>query len=380
MVSGWWPRPRRRWLSFASGRSATRRSLRQQDSGSGGWLAARRQRHAGKQQFGDACGVRVANAGLTLLLEALGDGCMPIPLTVEHAAGQPGCSWDTIDPKPFLITGSLMPAQSTAVTIRTLDGLHLAGTLTGSVSSPEWAVVLVHGGGVTREEGGFFTRLADGLAMAGIASLRFDLRGHGESQGRQEDNTLTMHLNDIGVALGALRRATDATRMSLLGTSFGGGLAAYYAAKRPAELTRLVLLNPQLNYKNRYIDQKSYWSDDRLNDDAARQLSEAGYVSHSPTVKHGRAMLNEVFWIRPLDVVSEITTPTLIVHGTEDTFVPVEGSRQAALRLRAEHRLVEIDGSEHGFAVHNDPQYLNPQSQAWQAFVIRTVVDWITAT
>ena len=32
---------------------------------------------------------------------------------------------------------------------------------------------------------------------------------------------------------------------------------------------------------------------------------------------------------------------------------------------------MEIDGAQHGFAVHDDPQYLNPQSQEWQAFVIR---------
>lgn len=272
-----------------------------------------------------------------------------------------------------------MPVEGTAVTVRTLDGLDLAGTLAAPDLPTDRAVVLVHGGGVTREEGGFFTRLAAGLGEAGVASLRYDLRGHGESDGRQEDNTLTIHLNDVRVALAHLRQATGARQISLLGTSFGGGLAAYYAAKRPGELTRLVLLNPQLNYKDRYIDQKPYWSHDHLDDEAAQRLARDGYISHSATVRHGRAMLNEVFWIQPWQVIEEITVPTLIVHGTEDTFVSIEGSRQAAPRFRVEHRLVEIDGAEHGFAVHNDPQYLDPQSQEWQAFVIRTVVEWITA-
>jgi uncharacterized protein len=58
--------------------------------------------------------------------------------------------------------------------------------------------------------------------------------------------------------------------------------------------------------------------------------------------------------------------------------VPVETSRDAVPLLHAAHRLVEIKGSQHGFAVHDDPQYLNPQSQEWQAFVIRTVAGWIT--
>ena len=59
--------------------------------------------------------------------------------------------------------------------------------------------------------------------------------------------------------------------------------------------------------------------------------------------------------------------------------MPVEASREAMQRFTAEHELVEIEGAQHGFAVHDDPQYLNPQSQEWQAFVIRTVAEWITA-
>jgi predicted alpha/beta-hydrolase family hydrolase len=149
-------------------------------------------------------------------------------------------------------------STESVVKFRTLDGLHLAGTLASPDRPGDRAVVLVHGGGVTREEGGFFTRLAAGLGAAGVASLRFDLRGHGDSEDPQEDLTL--------------------------------------------------------------------------------------------------------------------------LHGTKDTFVPVEDSRAAAPLLAAEHRLMEIEGSQHGFAVHDDPQYLNPQSQEWQALVIETVAEWITAS
>lgn len=272
-----------------------------------------------------------------------------------------------------------MASISTDVGFRTLDGLRLIGTLVTPDSPPGHAVVMVHGGGVTREEGGFFTRLAAGLGDAGVASLRFDQRGHGGSDGRQEDRTLAAHLNDIRVAIEWVRAETGAVRVSLLGASFGGGLVAYYAAKRSNELARLVLLNPQLSYKDRYIDQKPHWQNDRLDDEATARLREQGYLDHSPTVKHGRAFLNEVFWIRPDEVVDEIAVPTLIVHGTRDTFVSIESSRRAAQELQVEHRLVEIEGAQHGFAVHDDPSYADPQSQAWQAFVIETVADWLAA-
>ncbi len=268
---------------------------------------------------------------------------------------------------------------SKPVTFHTLDGLRLAATLVTPDEQPEHAVVLVHGGGVTREEGGFFTRLSGGLAESGVASLRFDLRGHGESEGCQEELTLATILNDIRVALAHIQEATGARRLSLLGASFAGGVCAYYAARRPGQLDRLVLLNPQLDYKQRTIDSRPYWVDDHLNEEMARQLEQQGFIQFTPTLRHGRPILNEVFWFDVLAVLPEPTTPTLVIHGTKDTFVPVEASRSVMDRLRAEHKLVEIEGAQHGFAVHDDPKYLNPQSQEWQAFVIRTVTDWITA-
>ncbi|GAA2985887.1 alpha/beta hydrolase [Actinokineospora diospyrosa] len=271
----------------------------------------------------------------------------------------------------------------TELHLRTLDGLALAATMVtppATLSPAPSALVMVHGGGVTREEGGFFARLANGLAEAGVISLRYDLRGHGESEGQPQESSLAAHLNDIQVALRYVREDVGASRVSLLGASFGGGLAAYYAAQRPAEVARLVLLNPQLNYKRRYIDQKPHWSDDSLSTEAAQRLAAQGYLDHSPTVQHSRAFLNEVFWLQPNTVLGQIAAPTLIVHGTEDTFVPVAASREAVRQLRVEHRLVEIEGAEHGFAVHRDPEYANPQSQAWQASVIGTVRQWLTGS
>ena len=94
-----------------------------------------------------------------------------------------------------------MPSSARQTSFRALDGLRLRGTLVLPADVFGSATVLVHGGGVTRDEGGFFTRLADGLAGAGLPSLRFDFRGHGESDGRQEDLTIAGVVNDIRAAV-----------------------------------------------------------------------------------------------------------------------------------------------------------------------------------
>jgi pimeloyl-ACP methyl ester carboxylesterase len=271
-----------------------------------------------------------------------------------------------------------MPERN--LTIRTRDGLHLVGTLVEpDAKNSKRAVVLVHGGGVTREEGGFFARLAAGLAGSGVASLRFDLRGHGQSQGRQEDLTLSSILTDITATLEVLTDETDAERVSLLGASFSGGICGYYAAEHPGALASLVMLNPLLNYKKRFIDDKPYWHNEKLDEAAGQELLTQGFLAHSPTFKLGRPLLNEVFYLRPDRMLSRLTTPTLIIHGSKDTFIPIESSRQASAQIAGEVKLIEIEGAQHGIAVPEDPTYADPQTKKWQAFAIESVANWIVS-
>ncbi len=235
-----------------------------------------------------------------------------------------------------------MSAQTNGMTVRTADGLHLSGTLV-LPDGARRAAVLVHGGGVTREEGGFFARLATGLADAGVASLRCDMRGHGESEGRQEDLTIAGILADIRATIALARSHVGTDRVALLGASFSGGICGYYAARHPTELANLVMLNPLLNYRKRLIDDKPYWHDGHISEDAGRELLDQGYLVHSPTFKLGRPLLCELFHLQPHKVLGDIAAPTLIVHGTKDTFIPVESSRWAAQQLTVEHQLMELE-------------------------------------
>ena len=118
----------------------------------------------------------------------------------------------------------------------------------------------------------------------------------------------------------------------------------------------------------------------QLQPEQAAELTEHGFLQYSPTLRHGRAFLNEVFWLQPHTVLGEIQAPTLIVHGTADTLVPIDTSLAAMPNLNTASSLLKIEGAQHGFAVDGDPTYLNPQSQQWQAQVIQAVAEWTTRT
>jgi pimeloyl-ACP methyl ester carboxylesterase len=184
--------------------------------------------------------------------------------------------------------------------------------------------------------------------------------------------------NDIGAAVDQVCHLTNAESVGLIGTSFCGGIAAFFAARYPDRVRSLVLLNPLLNYKKRFVEDKPHWNNEQIDEEAGRQLAAQGFLPHSLTFKLGRPLLNEVFYVQRHLALPEIAAPTLFVHGTGDTFIPVASSREAVGRLRSESGLVEIEGAQHGFAVHDDPGYLDPQTQAWQAYVIDTVAEWVT--
>lgn len=261
--------------------------------------------------------------------------------------------------------------------LRSLDGTALAADIVIPPGASR-GVVLVHGGGVDRHEGGFFDRLADGLALAGLASLRLDLRGHGDSGGRQEDLTLAGVGNDVRAAVEELATRMSAKRVSVLGASFSGGVCASLAARHRDLVDRLVMINPLLDYKKRFIDDKDYWSDDHIDNDVADQLATDRFVAHSPSFRLGTALLNEVFWWDTRNDLPRIAAPTLIVHGTKDTFIPIDSSRSAMQTLTCTSELIELDGAQHGLAVHDDPRYADPQTQQWQSEVISLISRWLT--
>ncbi|MGX2998840.1 alpha/beta hydrolase [Streptomyces sp. JNUCC 64] len=241
------------------------------------------------------------------------------------------------------------PASSGAgarTRVRTPDGLWLAATLTTAESgggTPR-AALLLHAEGATREQGGLYTAVAGALARGGVTVLRPDLPGHGVSEGRQAELSLSGLLNVIGAGLRLLRERTGAVRVDLVAAGLTGGVAAGYAARRGDEIGRLVLVDPLIDYKERFVDGSGRWRDGMLDEVTGRELVAEGRVRYSPGLALGRAMLNEVFWLQPRGVLGAITAPTLIVHGAGASPVPSRSSRTAADALTAEHRLLTLSG------------------------------------
>src|SRR5205814_10708190 len=128
------------------------------------------------------------------------------------------------------------PYSAETVRVPTRGGFELVGTLTRprKPGRAPCVVTITGSGQEERDEAlptvkGYrpFRQIADTLARRGIAVLRLDDRGTGESGGRFAGSTSADFSHDVEDALRWLKRAPriDSTRLALLGHSEGGLIA-----------------------------------------------------------------------------------------------------------------------------------------------------------
>lgn len=278
-------------------------------------------------------------------------------------------------------------ARESEVSFRSADGTVLRGTLRAA-PRPRLGALLVHGITADRNEGGFYRTFAARLDRAGAASLRFDLRAHGESEGAYEGVTLSGVINDIGSAYGLLasRLPPDAPAF-VVAASFGGGLAVCWAAEaeaaaaaaaRPGAAPRgLVLLNPLFDYAKRMVFDKPYWSGGGLTGDGLRSLRENGWLDHNG-FRIGPAMLNELLCLRPCERAKDLGMPLITIHGDADSMVPHGTSRRCTGGARSSE-FVTVEGADHGFVRPDDEDCTHPDTLRFRDGVYARALEWMAA-
>jgi putative phosphoribosyl transferase len=140
----------------------------------------------------------------------------------------------------------IMVAASRHVEIRR-DGLRLAGILsTPAGNGPFPLVIFVHGLGSSKESPRNVV-IANRLVDEGIATLLFDLSGHGESSSAPEDG-IDAYVSDVEAAFAWSERDADIDNalIGLAGSSLGATVAAMAVAQGRAGPATLVLRAPPM--------------------------------------------------------------------------------------------------------------------------------------
>lgn len=217
-------------------------------------------------------------------------------------------------------------------------------------ADPRATAVLLHGYQGSRDEfpvaggAGLFERTALTMARAGIASVRFDFRGTGVSDGAWADTTFGGQTEDALAVLAAL----DAGPVHLLGFSQGGLVALQVAAER--EVASVTLWNPVLDPFQTY---------GRIFGDSVVQagIAAARDGGAGPVAGTGlnAAFFGDIDLADPPSSAASFAGPILIVTGRQDRLAangPANAAGLAALRdgptrtlvVEAGHTLGATDG------------------------------------
>ncbi|MCB9882140.1 MAG: alpha/beta fold hydrolase [Planctomycetes bacterium] len=124
-------------------------------------------------------------------------------------------------------------------------------------------------------------------------------------------------------------------RWCLIGSSFGGYLAARWAELHPDQVERLVLLCPGFDLLNRWPTILGADTVERWRDEGAMEFP----LADGTTATIGAGFLVDAERHPPFPRLSH---PVLLIHGTRDEIVPIETSREVARRGR-DVTLIERD-------------------------------------
>ena len=117
---------------------------------------------------------------------------------------------------------------------------------------PLACVMMLHGTASSRDEmGGGYQKMASTLAQRGIASIRFDLPGCGESPVDFSEYSISAAVEDARSVAGYIRSlpCIDKERIGVLGWSQGGMLSILLAASDP-QIRSMALWASALNMKD----------------------------------------------------------------------------------------------------------------------------------
>ena len=203
-------------------------------------------------------------------------------------------------------------------------------------------VILMHGFTSSKNDP-IITGLADSLEKNGLASLRFDFNGHGESEGRFQDMTVPNEIADAKKVYAYAQKLPGVTCVALAGHSQGGVVASMTAGELgSAQIKALALLAPAGVLRDEALSGNVFGI--KFN-----PYNPPEYIEIFGGHKVGRNYIRTAITLPIYETAALYQGPACIIHGTGDQIVPYSyGERYARIYPGSELHL--LNGLDHMFS------------------------------
>ena len=333
-------------------------------------------RYAEYKGLATAAGDLSAYADAADVAEWAADG-MSVAVGSGILGGKPG---DLLDPNGTAIRtelatillnfSKLAPAEETetgaeATYISETVSIEANGRIVPAVvtlpvgEGPFPAVVLNHGHGGNKDEGTGFGGIAEALAEAGIASIRMDFPGCGDSTEPFTENTLSNMIADSNAAKDYLvaNYPVDADKLGILGYSMGGRLASMIIGEEDCPYQAAVLLAGA-------VGDGEELANGMAKDGSAADYKEAIEIAekegkYTTTNQYGTVLDFSADWFKdavaskPLENAANFTKPVLVIYGDKDTVVPAEVNK-LSVEAYSDVEEIVVPDADHGYGFYSD--------------------------
>lgn len=204
------------------------------------------------------------------------------------------------------------------------------------------------------------------IANLGYATFTFDFcggsLGDNQSDGETTSMSVLSEVRDLEavMAFAKAQPYTDENRVMLVGCSQGGFVSALAAAQHPSEVGRLILFYPALCIPDDARSGQMMFA--RFDPADIPETVDCG------PMKLGRCYVADVLNMDPFELIKPFRGRVLLLHGTGDTLVKADYSKQAyqayldscpeGMEPDQRARLYLIENGAHGFSEMHDMEAL----------------------
>lgn len=203
---------------------------------------------------------------------------------------------------------------------------------------------------------GAVRNIARALAGRGIAVLRFDFAGLGESEGDFVDTTFSSNVTDILAAADYLRNNYEAP-MLLIGHSLGGA-ASLMAGSMLKSIRCLVTIGSPCNPKH-----VTHLMKDAI-DEIKSRGSATVHIGGRP-FEVGKQFLDDVKDHSLQEILKRLNRALLILHSPQDRVVEIANARALYEAARHPKSFISLDGADHILSDKQDSLYAGEVIASW---------------
>ena len=235
-------------------------------------------------------------------------------------------------------------------------GEKLSGTLHLPDDATESGIVLGHCFTCSRNTA-ILRHLCEQLVQENFMALRFDFSGNGRSEGQFADSTYSKQISEMQTAVAFILKK-GVSWVGLVGHSMGAVIAVLTAARMSTVKSACVLAGRMSG-----LNATHFFSPSQLRE--LRNTGSVSFTSRGRSLKISNSFFADTEQYNLPEIVANLRTPLLVVHGDQDEIIPVQEAYQA-------HRL-NPEGITLSVVTDADHMFSNVEHRN---IVIQQVVAW----